>query len=333
MKKHARTLLSSAWLRSFMALAISFAAQGAKAQPSAKTSPPHSQEKQNAFVLKTETVSLMVNVTDAKGRFFSGLEKEAFSVFEDGIEQEISFFTVADSPASIGIVFDVSSSMRGKRIENAREALARFVQSTHSNDEYTLVAFNDTAQLLLDRINNGARVLERAKSILPRGQTALYDAVALALGQVEQGCYTKRALIVISDGEDNRSRISAGKLRRMIQESGVLVYAVAFSAPLSRNRGAMALEELASSSGGSVYKPDNAEQMSEAFERIALELRQLYSVGYAPANFTADGKWRKLKVKITPPSGVPKLKVRSRGGYYAVADGVRRERARTAALD
>src|SRR5262245_39058489 len=238
MKKLACFWSSLVWFLLFVLTATAVLAQSARGLSPVVATTQSNDGQNDALILRTSTVSLMVSVTDAEGRFVSGLRKEAFNVFEDGIAQEICFFNVADSPASIGIVFDVSGSMRGSRIEKAREALARFVLTTHPNDEFTLVVFNDRTQLLLDRISDGARLADRVGGFMPTGQTALYDAVALALGQVQQGRYAKRALIVISDGDDNRSRISLAKLSRMIRESDVLIYTVAFKDFISRSQGA-----------------------------------------------------------------------------------------------
>ncbi len=277
-----------------------------------------------AFALSTELISLTVTVTDTKGRHVSGLSKNAFTVFDDQVEQEISFFSNTDTPASIGFVFDVSGSMRDEKIARAREAIKRFVRTSHPQDEYSLICFNQNSHLLLDQTQDVDAVLNRLIDIQPKGSTALYDAVLAGIKHVSQGAHPKRALIVISDGEDNHSRISFDRLKRNLKESDVLVYTILIGPlkPLS-NAGVM-MDMMASITGGNGYFPSSTDKMDEAFEQIALELRHHYSIGYTPSNFTADGKWRRLKVRVEPPQGVRKLVVRARDGYFAEArrDGI-----------
>jgi len=180
-------------------------------------------------------------------------------------------------------------------------------------------------RLLLDGARGSEAMAARISGIEPHGATALYDAVAFGLGEIKRSRLQKRALIVISDGEDNRSRRSLGDVRRMLRESDVTVYTVLIGPLLPRSNGWMIIGEMASASGGKSYSPSNSERMSEAFEQIALELRRQYSIGYTPSNFVADGKWRHIGVEVTPPPGFPRLVARTRNGYYALgrALGVR----------
>ncbi len=277
------------------------------------------------IVIKTDVVSLSVAVTDDRGRYFADLDKSAFTVFEDGVAQEISFFRLDDGPASIAVVFDISGSMNGRKIERAREALARFVQTGHRDDEYWLISFNDQAEVSLERARGGESLISRVANVSPRGHTALYDAILMGIERVARGRWDKRALIVISDGEDNRSRVSLKMLKQTVAESGAIIYAVVIEDLLPRDFAGSEMRELAAVSGGSAFFPGNARQMVEAFDQIAVELRRRYSIGYAPSNSSADGRWRRLKVKITPPPGSPRLTALAREGYYSSAgDGRRR---------
>jgi Ca-activated chloride channel homolog len=162
-------------------------------------------------------------------------------------------------------------------------------------------------------------VLAKFTYARPRGQTALYDAVYLGVEKVTRGAHRKRAVIVISDGEDNSSRHSFGELRRQLQEAGVAVYAVGVSDNWLPKQGVdrETLKRLAEATGGRAFFPDGAAGVSEAFERIALELRHQYSIGYRPSNFAADGRWRRVRVWVTPPPGVRRLHVRAKEGYFA----------------
>jgi Ca-activated chloride channel family protein len=271
-----------------------------------------------AVFINTDLVSLTVTVTDERGRFVSGLSKDDFEVFEDQVKQEISHFSSADAPLSVAVIFDLSGSMSEKKMEQARQALARFIQTSHQQDEYSLVGFNEQSQLLLDRARDGEAMLQRLSGARAGGRTALYDAVAFGLERVSKGFYPRRALVIISDGEDNRSRVSFNQLRRMLWESDALIYAVGIGGyALPRQMGEANLKQLAEASGGRAFFPVGSEEMCEAFEQIALELRNQYSIGYAPSNFIADGKWRRVKVRVTQVRDAGRLKVRSRAGYYA----------------
>jgi len=311
------TLLSALVLAAFLSAAphTSLAQQKSKADAFA----PPIKDHDSRITISTELVSLTVTVTDQQGRYLAGLDRRAFAVYEDDVRQEISFFSDRDAPASVGVVFDVSGSMSGEKIIRAREALARFVQTSHPEDEYSLISFNKSAELLLDRTRDGEALLAQFGGIHPQGNTALYDAVALGLEALSSSRYAKRALIVISDGEDNRSRSTLDQVKRKTQESGVTIYTILIGPLLPRSNGGAVMDQLASASGGKSFFPGGAEAMSEAFERIALELRHQYSIGYAPANLAGGGRWRRLKVAVTPPAGSPRLIVRSRKGYYTVA--------------
>jgi Ca-activated chloride channel family protein len=279
-----------------------------------------------SITINTELVSLQVSVTDKHGRFVSGLNRSSITVYEDGVRQEINFFSDQDTPIAVGIVLDVSGSMTDEKIKRAREALARFIQTSHEEDEYFLIGFNEHPQLLLNGVRGSETVLARISGIKPQGNTALYDAVAFSLGQVAHSRLPKHALIVISDGEDNRSRLDFGQVRRLLREADVTVYTILIGPLLPHSNGGVAMDDLASASGGKSYFPSNAEKMSEVFERIALELRHQYSIGYAPSNFVADGRWRRIKVSVTPPCESRSLIVRSRAGYYAVTNRAGREK-------
>jgi len=282
--------------------------------------PQTTAEKKNddRISINTDLVSLTVSVMDKRGHYVTGLDRGAFAVYEDDVRQEISFFSDRDAPVSVGVVFDVSGSMRGEKIIRAREALALFVRTSHPEDEYSLISFDKSARLLLDRTRDSEALLKQFGHIDPQGNTALYDAVAFGLDTLADSRYAKRALIVISDGEDNYSRSSFNQVKRKLRESGVTIYTILIGPLPPRSNGGMIMDQLASTSGGKSFSPGNAEAMSEAFERIALELRHQYSIGYASTNIAGGGEWRRLKVIITPPAGSPRLTVRSRKGYYAL---------------
>lgn len=297
----------------------------AKPQPT----PPDQQQGtptgDGPVIVNTDLVTLTVTVTDQYGRYVSGLQQNAFKVFDDKEEQEITYFSDEDAPVSVGIVFDLSGSMSGEKITRARQALSRFIETSHNSDEYFLIGFNNRAQLLLDKTRDGDAVLNKLTFIQTKGQTALYDACYLGVEKVQRGAHPKRAIILISDGQDNDSRYTFSEVRKLLKESDVVLYGIGIlggsdpGSPLGME-GQGILDELSSVSGGKSFFPNSAAEMDEIFERIALELRHQYSIGYKPKSFTNDGKWHKLKVKVTPPRGLPRLFVRSREGYYAVTN-------------
>ena len=272
--------------------------------------------------IKTDLVTLTLTVTDQFGRYVSGLNKNLFTVNDNNQEQEITFFSDSDAPVSVGIIFDVSGSMSGDKIKKARKALERFIGTSHPSDEYFLIAFNNRAQLLMDRTRDGDAVLAKLTLVQPKNNTALYDAVYLGVERVTRGSHQKRALLVISDGQDNASRYNFGEVRRLMKESDVVTYSVGIIDKSDASssfglQGQAFLDELSSVTGGKAFYPQTDVEMDEIFERIALELRHQYSIGYIPKDFQPDGKWRKVKVKVKPPRGLPRLTVRGREGYYA----------------
>jgi Ca-activated chloride channel family protein len=291
-------------------------------QPASQQQKPGT-EAEGPLIVNTDLITVTVTVTDIYGRFVSGLGKSAFSVFDEKQQQEISFFSDDDAPVSVGVIFDVSGSMSGEKVKRARDALAHFIQTSHDSDEYFLIAFNSRAQLLLDRTRDGNSVLDKLTFVQTKNNTALYDACYLGVERVQRGTHPKRALLLISDGQDNNSRYTFNELRRVLKETDVVVYAIGILGGSDAGsslgmEGQGILEELAAVSGGKAFFPRTSAEMDDIFEQIALELRHQYSIGYRPPNFVGDGKWHHIKVKITPPRGLPRLFVRSKDGYFAI---------------
>ena len=322
--------LSSALLAG-LAIVISLATASAQDRPEeipAKptASPPQPKlgtELDGPVIVNTDLITLTVTVTDTYGRYVSGLNKNAFAILEEKRPQEITYFSDDDAPVSVGILFDVSGSMSGDKVKRARDALAKFIQTSHNSDEYFLIGFNSRAQLLIDKTRDGNAVLDKLTFVQTRGNTALYDACYLGVEKVQRGTHSKKALLLISDGQDNNSRYSFNELRRLLKESDVVLYGVGIlgggdAGSSLGMEGQGVLDEISNVSGGKAFFPRSDVEMDDIFEQIALELRHQYSIGYKPVNFTGDGKWRKIKVKVTPPRGLPRLYVRSKEGYYAI---------------
>ena len=295
----------------------------AKPEPTPPGQKPPQDIVGNTVITNTDLITFTVTVTDTYGRFVSGLSKNAFTVFDEKKPQEITFFSDDDSPVSVGVIFDVSGSMSGDKVRRARDALSKFVQTSHNSDEYFLIGFNSRAQLLMDKTRDGNAVLDKMTFVQTTGNTALYDACYLGVEKVQRGAHPKRALLLISDGQDNNSRYTFNELRRLLKESDVVLYGIGIlgggdAGSALGMEGQGILDELAGVSGGKAFFPRSNAEMDDIFEQIALELRHQYSIGYKPSNFSNDGKWHKVKVKVTPPRGLPRLFVRTKEGYYAI---------------
>lgn len=276
--------------------------------------------REERITVNTDLITLSVSITDTMGRAVAGLNKSNFNIYDNNELQEIHFFSDEDVPASVSIVFDTSGSMSEGKIIRAKEALARFVQTSKNDDEFFLIDFNDRARLLLDRTRDADAVLKKLSFVEPDGNTAFYDAVYLGIEKAMRGSRARKIVLAISDGEDNESRYTFKELQRRLRETEVIVYAVGFGGyfpPKGGLSGRETLKELARATGGKAFFPKGAVEMDESFEKIALEMRRLYSIGYYPSNFVADGKKHRLKVKLNLPASSPRLLVRSRETYYA----------------
>jgi Ca-activated chloride channel homolog len=290
------------------------------ATPTAKTDYADGDEQ---VVVNSELISFDVTVTDKLGNCVGGLPESAFTVFDQKRPQEISFFGEDDSPASVGIVFDLTGSMTEDKAERARQALARFMETGHEEDDYYLVTLRSGhASLALDRTHDHEAVMDKLKGVTPRGNTAFYDGCYLALKKVLQGTHPRRALLIISDGQDNDSTYTFEELREALKESDVRIYSIGVAEKDNeyvRLYGEEILKDMADVTGGKYFWPRSSEEMYEAFDRIAVELRRQYAIGFRPSDFRADGKWHSLRVKLDRPPGQPRLFLRYRSGYYAQA--------------
>jgi len=275
--------------------------------------------------VNVELVQLPVSVLDKHGFPVQGLKQEHFSVYEDKVLQDISLFRQEDVPLSVGLVVDTSGSMTNK-LGTLNTAATTFVKESNPEDETAVVSFGDDAILDQDFTKN-TRELDRSLSeITPNGNTSLYDAVFLAAKHIkENGYHEKKVLLIISDGEDNHSKYKLNQVLQTIRESKIIVYSIGLLSADSSNsssysfadEGRKALKQLAEVTGGAAYFPANTCEVEHVCQRIARELRNQYTIGYKPSNDKLDGSWRKTIVKVNPPKTVPKVKIRTKQGYYA----------------
>jgi Ca-activated chloride channel family protein len=292
-----------------------------KASATDEAKAPKVTKPDGQIVLGVGVVNVIVSVTDPYGRFVTGLGKDHFDVFDDKVKQQIAHFTDEDSPVSLGIVYDVSGSMK-ERIARSVKALRRFIETSHDDDDYFLIGFNDRAKLIQDFTPSGDQVVSHLMFVQPKGSTALYDAAYLAVEKVQQGRHTKKALLIISDGQDNNSRYTYKELRNRVKEADVQVYAIGITDPASDSLagfGRGVLEEITRMTGGRAFFPNayNEPELVEICTRIALELRHQYSIGFYPTDMTSEAKWHKVQVKVNPPKGLGRLSLTYREGYQS----------------
>lgn len=272
---------------------------------------------------RTELVSLTVSVTDRNGRAIEGLTANDIEVYEDKIRQRIEHYSMDDAPVSVGVIFDLSGSMQQK-LDAARQSLKSFVENSHIEDDFFLLGFNQRARLLAESCDS-EKLATRLNMITGQGNTALYDAVYLGTEKIMQGRHRRRALLIISDGQDNASRYSISQLRQRLKEIDVQLYCIGIGRAgtlgkgeqREQQRGHMILDDLAKMTGGKAFFITAASELENAMSRIALELRQQYSLAYAPTNQKRDGRWRKIQVRVNRPDSVQSIIVRAREGYFA----------------
>jgi Ca-activated chloride channel homolog len=297
-------------------------ASGDDKTPAAKLNDAKPQKpKDDKITLGTDIVNVTVSVTDPYGRFVTGLAKDHFDVFDDKVKQQIAHFTDDDAPVSLGIVYDVSGSMK-ERIARSVNALRRFFGTSHNDDDFFLIAFNDRAKLVQDFTTSGDTILGHLMFANAHGSTALYDAAYIAVEKVQQGRHSKKALLIISDGQDNNSRYTYKELRNRVKEADVQIYAIGITDPASDSLagfGRSVLEEITRMTGGRAFFPNayNEPELVEICTRIALELRHQYSIGFYPTDIARDAKWHKVQVKVNPPRGLGRLSLNYRDGYQS----------------
>lgn len=285
-------------------------------EPSLRVGRPHTIKSDVDLVLVT------VTVTDDWNRIVTGLDKENFGVLEGSAQQQVRYFSSEDAPISLGVIFDMSGSMSDK-IEKAREAVLEFFKTANPLDEFFMVTFNDRPELRADFTRSIEDVQGKLVYTIPKGRTALLDAIYMGVNKMKDAHNAKKALLIISDGGDNHSRYTSSEIKAMVKEADVQIYAIGiFSVGATQAEeiaGPALLGDVTSVTGGRLFTISNVNELSDVATKIGIELRNQYVLGYRPNNLTKDGRWRKIKVKLMPPKGLPHLNVYSKQGYYAPA--------------
>jgi len=291
------------------------------AEAPAATGPEALKIRPGAFIrMNVDMVLVPVTVTDPMNRLVTGLEQDDFQIFENNGRQSIVSFASEDAPVSIGIIFDLSGSMSSKLIR-ARESILQFIKTANPQDEFFVIGFNDRPELIEDFTNSVEDIQARLATVRSGHRTALLDAIYYGLAKMKDARHERKALLVVSDGGDNRSRYTEGEVRAEVREADVEMYSIGifdpYAATPEERSGPGLLNDLSEETGGRLFRVDDIAEMGDIAEKISTELRNQYMIGYRPKDLTRDGKWRKVKVKVNPPQGLPPLTVHARTGYYA----------------
>jgi Ca-activated chloride channel homolog len=277
------------------------------------------------FSVDTRLVVCHTTVVDKNGHLVTDLPKEAFTVYENGVQQPIKIFKREDVPVSLGLIVDNSGSMRDKRAKVSSAAIA-LVKDSNPDDEVFVVNFNDEAFLDLphgrDFTNNVAEMEEALARIDSRGGTAMRDAIRMSIDHLkEKGHKDKRVLVVVTDGNDNSSVISLENLLKASQQSEVLIYSVGLLNEEERRQAKQAeraLNDLATATGGEAFFPKDLNDVERIAHQVARDVRNQYTIEYTPTNGALDGTYRQIKIAVNAPG---KPTVRTRSGYYATEGG------------
>ncbi|HLH16702.1 MAG TPA: VWA domain-containing protein [Bryobacteraceae bacterium] len=268
------------------------------------------------FRVGTDLVLLNVSVFDSSGQLLKGLAQDEFTVRENNVRQEISYFRQEDVPVSLGLIVDNSGSMKNKR-DRVISAVLAMLHASNTQDEVSAIYFNETPELVQD-FTSDLDVLERSvRNVRPQGGTAMRDAVLLGIDHMKaHAARDKRVLVVITDGEDNASMASRAALTEAARRNNVTIYAIGLLGEEQPSSAAMAredLEELTQATGGRAWFPGSTRAIAAVTPEIAHEIRNQYIIGYKPLDLTKDGKFRTITVDVN----VPGASVRTRPGYFA----------------
>ncbi len=270
------------------------------------------------FSVDVALVVMHATVTDRQGGFVSNLGEQDFEVHEDGVPQRIRLFTNEDIPVSVGLVVDHSTSMRPKLAEVAAAART-FVQSSNPQDEMFVVNFNEKVSLGLPAAirftASSAKLEDAVGAARSGGQTALYDAIAKALEELQAGSRDKKVLIIVSDGGDNASRCSLAEVMKLARQSSAVIYTVGLFDEDDEEKNPGVLKHLAQATGGEAFLPDQLSEVVAICERIARDIRHQYTIGYVPTNLIRDGSYRAIRLLAREKGH--RLSVRTRTGYIA----------------
>lgn len=275
--------------------------------------------------VSSSLVLIPAHVTTAAGSPVVNLKKEDFALLEDGVPQTITHFAQDDAPVSVGVLLDTSGSMKNK-MSRVSAAATEFFRFANPEDEFFLIKFNGRAKLTIPFTRDWHEIAGEIERSKPFGLTALVDALHLALGHMRHARNARKAIVILSDGGDNSSRRTVRDLRDALMESDLQVYAMGIfderdsrRRPAEERNGPRLLSEVALETGGQEFPVRGLDELSATGIEIARDLRNQYILGYSPVNSTADGKYRRITLKVAPPDTRHGLRVYYRRGYFAPA--------------
>ena len=260
-------------------------------------------------------VLVPVAVNDNYNRPVSGLDKENFRVFDDKIEQAITSFSMEDEPVAVGLVFDTSGSMSGTEREE-RAAATEFFKTANPEDEFALVEFDSAPRLVVPVTPDPAKITYQLLFTHTRGSTALLDAVFLGLHEIKKSNKKRKALVVISDGGENNSRYTSTEIKNVVKESDVLIYSIGVFADPNYTDAGGVLSNISEQTGGRMFRTQGM-RLSDIAQKISIDLRNRYLLGYVPSNRERNGRYHQVEVRIIAPKGLPPVRAHWRTGYYA----------------
>jgi len=266
-----------------------------------------------------DLVLVPVTITDPMNRLVTGLDKDNFELFEGSAKEEIKSFSSEDAPVSLGVIFDSSGSMSSK-MDRAKDAVIEFFKTANPQDEFFMITFSDEPEMVNDFTSSVDDIQGKLVFTVPQKRTALLDAIYMGVSKMRQAKYPKKALLIISDGGDNHSRYTENEIKALVKEADVMVYAIGiydrYFQSEEERLGPALLGEISQLTGGRAFTVENPNDLGDVATKIGVELRNQYVLGYRPSKVARDGKWRKIKVKLLPPKGLPPLRVYARTGYY-----------------
>jgi Ca-activated chloride channel family protein len=275
-----------------------------------------------ALKVDADLVEIPVTVVDKADRIIDNLSKENFSVYENGVEQTVAHFGLYEGPISACLVFDSSGSME-RKLQKSIEAVKELLDAAIPDDEYCLVRFNEWAETIVGITDDSARIARALNRIHPGGWTALLDAISLGMEQVKRGHNNRKAIVLISDGGDNRSQRTQQDIKRLVREADAQIYSIGIVSaddqtlyPVTID-GPTLMKTISGQSGGRLFLIHKVDELPSVIAKITMALRHQYLLGYYPGDARNDGKYRRVTVKVNPPRGTPAMRVYWRSGYYA----------------
>jgi Ca-activated chloride channel family protein len=281
------------------------------------------QDTQGTFRSAVDLVSLNVIVTDNRDRFVTGLSQKDFSVFEDGVPQDVSFFAATNVPLDLAIVLDVSSSMSDK-LATVQEAAVGFASHLRSGDRVTVVGVKDSARVLHDLDGDISGACEAIRKTTASGGTALYNGIYTTIKQMQkvhasdEGEIRRQAIAVLTDGDDTTSLVTFDDVLALAKQAGIAIYTIALKSSYptvlfmkGNSESEFAMKALAQETGARSFFPTDISQLAGVYSSITQELASQYALGYTSTNPKRDGGFRRIFVRVDEPN----VRARTRSGY------------------